>query len=260
VVRSRVGRARDGLRQGGRQKGGLKAAFDAEIVREVEALITPGAADRLDFEAVETAARRRALSVAARAIEQRLNADHGDHAGAHLPCPQGHRARYAGRRDKTFTTALGEVTLSRAYYHCDLCASGFCPRDLALGLAGTSLSPAVTRMNGRVAAMVSFAESHELLWELAGVDVPTKTVERAAEALGREIAQDERAVVEPAPPPAPTMYLGMDGTGVPMCASELEGRQGKQEDGSAKTREVKLVTVWTAEERDEEGIPVRDEG
>jgi hypothetical protein len=56
------------------------------------------------------------------------------------------------------------------------------------------------------------------------------------------------------------MYLGMDGTGVPMRPSELKGRAGKQPDGSAKTREVKLVTVWTAESRDEEGNPVRDAG
>ena len=50
----------------------------------------------------------------------------------------------------------------------------------------------------------------------------------------------------------------MDGTGVPMRKAELVGRAGKQPDGSAKTREVKLVTVWSAEGRDEEGTPVRD--
>jgi tetratricopeptide (TPR) repeat protein len=33
------------------------------------------------------------------------------------------------------------------------------------------------------------------------------------------------------------MYLGMDGTGVPMRASELTGHAGNQPDGSAKTRE-----------------------
>lgn len=35
---------------------------------------------------------------------------------------------------------------------------------------------------------------------------------------------------------------------------------GKQLDGSAKTREVKLVTVWSAEGRDRDGTPVRDGG
>src|SRR5947209_20381167 len=45
-----------------------------------------------------------------------------------------------------------------------------------------------------------------------------------------------------------------------MRSSELRGRTGKQDDGSAKTREVKLCTVWSAESRDAEGHPVRDEG
>ena len=46
---------------------------------------------------------------------------------------------------------------------------------------------------------------------------------------------------------APTLYLGMDGTGVPMRATAVQGRAGKQPDGTANTREVKLVTVWSAE-------------
>jgi hypothetical protein len=56
------------------------------------------------------------------------------------------------------------------------------------------------------------------------------------------------------------MYLGMDGTGIPMRAAALAGRRGKQPDGTAKTREVKLCTLWTAEARDAEGRPVRDAG
>ena len=108
--------------------------------------------------------------------------------------------------------------------------------------------------------MVSFAEGSELMGELAGVRVEAKQVERTAEVLGREIAQDERQVVDPSPPSASTMYLGMDGTGVPVRKEELVDRAGKQPDGSAKTREVKLVTVWSAEGRDADGIPVRDPG
>jgi hypothetical protein len=201
--------------------------------------------------------------VAARAVEHRLNADTSDHAGPRSPCACGQPARYAGRREKTFESVLGPLRLARAYYHCAACQAGFCPRDAALGLDGTSLSPAVTRMVGLVGAMVSFEEGHELLHDLAGVDVPTKHVERAAEALGREIGEDERRVVEPPPADeavAPTLYLGMDGTGVPMRTSEVAGRAGKPPDGSAKTREVKLCTVWSAEGRDEAGTPVRDVG
>src|SRR5437868_9488724 len=58
----------------------------------------------------------------------------------------------------------------------------------------------------------------------------------------------------------PTLYLGLDGTGVPMRSQEVADRAGKQADGSAKTREAKLVNVCTAESRDREGKPVRDPG
>jgi hypothetical protein len=123
-----------------------------------------------------------------------------------------------------------------------------------------SLTPGVPRMTGSTAALVSFEESSSLLDELAGVKLSAKQVERAAEALGAEIAAEERRCGEKMGEGAPTMYLGMDGTGVPMRAAELAGREGKQPDGSAKTREAKVVTVWTAESRDAEGKPVRDPG
>lgn len=115
-------------------------------------------------------------------------------------------------------------------------------------------------MTGSVAALVSFKESSALLHELAGVDVSPKQIERAAEALGAEIADDERRCLEPMGEVAPTMYLGMDGTGVPMRTAEVAGRAGKQPDGSSKTREAKVVTVWSAESRDPAGKPVRDPG
>ena len=154
------------------------------------------------------AARRMAMRVAARVVEQRLNADTSDHAGPMLPCACGQSARYAGRHGKNFESVLGLLRLERAYYHCELCEAGFCPRDRVLGLEGGSLSPGVLRMAGLVGAMVSFEEGHELLHELAGVNVPTKHVERAAEALGREVAADEKLVVEPPGPnePVPSIY------------------------------------------------------
>jgi len=206
------------------------------------------------------AARRQALRLAARALEQRLNADTSDHAGAELPCACGGSAQYHGRHEKTFASALGFLRLERAYYHCARCQRGFCPRDRSLGLTLASLTPGVLRMTASAAALVSFQESSGLLRELAGVEVSAKQVERVAEALGAEIAADEQKSVEKTGPGAPTLYLGMDGTGVPMRPSEVAGRAGKQADGSAKTREAKLVTVWSAESRDAEGKPRRDPG
>lgn len=189
-----------------------------------------------------------------------MNADTSDRSGPEQPCSCGEPAKYRGRHEKTFESVLGSLRLKRAYYHCAKCESGFCPRDRAFGLGLFSLTPGVLRMTGSAAALVSFEESAALLHELAGVEVSISQVQRAAEALGAEIAADERVSVEPIGDVAPVIYLGMDGTGVPMRPCEVAGRAGKQPDGSAKTREAKLVTVWTAESRDEEGKPTRDEG
>ena len=194
------------------------------------------------------------------AVAGRLNADRSDEKDPRQPCACGARARYAGRRPKTFTTALGEMELRRAWYHCENWGAGFSPRDRALGLERTSLSPAALRMTGLAAARVSFAEGSELLRELAGLDIDAKLAERQAEALGREIADDERQVVEPEPATARTLYLGLDGTGVPVRQTETRGRRGKQPDGSAKTREAKIVAVWSADALDQDGRPVRDPG
>lgn len=232
------------------------------LAEEIQNLLGAEAIEDLDFEALETAVRDRTLQIAARALEQRFNRDTSDEvSGAQHPCSCGQMARYVDRRSKCFQTVLGDLTLARAYYHCPECQSGCCPRDRALGLGlDGSLSPGVVRMIGVVGATVSFEEGRGLLKELAGLHVVAKQVERKAESLGAEVAEDERSHVDPVPSSeiAPTLYLGLDGTGIPVRPKELEGRRGKQEDGSAKTREVKLCTIRSAESRDEEGVPIRD--
>ena len=221
-------------------------------------MIGSGVLDDLDFEMVETAARQVALRVMGRAVAARLNSDRRDEKGPRHPCDCGEDARYAGRRGKVFVTALGPITLARAWYHCACCNRGFSPRDRALGLEDTTLSPAVPRMTGVTAARVSFAESGELLRELAGLDIDPKTVERHAETLGRAIAADEYRTIAPEPADAGTLYAGLDGTGVPVRKSETKDRKGKQPDGSAKTREAKIIAIWSAETRNKDGLPVRD--
>lgn len=207
------------------------------------------------------ATRRAVLAWAARLIQDWLNADHSDRRPGAVLCSCGHPARYVDRRRKRVHSALGDLELERAYYHCSRCRTGFCPRDRALGIEG-ALSPAVLRMVASVAALASFQESSQLLEELAGVSVEAKQVERSAESLGAEIAAAEKQDLEPLSAGAlpHTLYLGIDGTGVPMRPSEIKGRMGKQPDGTAKTREVKLCTIWSAESRDEQERPGRDEG
>ena len=216
-----------------------------DVVQEIETLLGRQAVEDLDLEALELAVRQHVLQLAGAAVEQRLNADTSDERGPRIRCSCGQEARYAGHRKKNFLCVLGPLRLERAYYHCASCGQGFYPRDRQLGLENSSLSPALTRMTGTVGAMVSFQEGSALLRELAGVPVDAKQVERTAEALGKEIAEDERVHSEPldALPLPRTLYLGMDGTGIPLRAEELVERTGKQPDGSAKTGEVKLCTI-----------------
>ena len=246
----------------GHPKKHLVAAVEPEVRRkiavETASLIGEGVLN--DFQAIKTEARRVALQIMGQAVVGRLNADRSDERGPHLPCDCGGEARFTGHRPKTFTTALGPLTLKRAWYHCDHCRNGFSPRDRALGMEDTFLSPATLRMIGIAATRTSFEGSSGLLRELAGLAVAPKTVGRHAEAFGREIAGDEVRVIEPKPSDAPTLYLGLDGTGVPARKTEVEGREGKQPDGATKTREAKIAVVWSVETPDKDGRPVRDPG
>jgi hypothetical protein len=196
-----------------------------------------------------------------------LAADCG-HRGSRVPCGNGHEAAFSGYRGKSFDTVLGLVTVTRAWYHCAACGHGLAPRDAELGVAGTSLSPGLAAMNDLAAAAGPFAGAARLLGELAGVRLAVKRVERAAEASGGALAASgrqraslvaARKLVPLPPSPLPDkLYAVIDGTGVPMTSRETAGRQGKGEDGRARTREVKLAVFFTQDKLDEDGYPVRD--
>ena len=163
---------------------------------------------------------------------------------------------------------LGPVTLTRAWYHCAACGHGLAPRDAGLGVAGQAMSPGLRAMNDQAAAAGPFAKAAQLLENLAGVRLTVKRVERAAEASGTAAAAavrgraamiTARKLVPFPPSPLPDkLYAAIDGTGVPMTSRETAGRDGKGEDGRARTREVKLAVFFTQDKLDDEGHPVRD--
>jgi hypothetical protein len=219
------------------------------------------------MEAAEAVIRAGMLRLGGGILEQLLAADPG-YRGPRVPCGQGHDAGFVSYRDKVTDTSLGAVTLTRAWYHCAACGHGFAPRDAELGVAGASMSPGLRAMNDQAAAAGPFAGAARLLENLAGVRLTVKRVERAAEASGSALAaavRDRAALITarrlaPLPPsPLPDkLYAAIDGTGVPVTAKETAGRDGKGEDGRARTREVKLGVFFTQDQVDEKGYPVRD--
>jgi len=221
------------------------------------------------MEAAETALRAGLLKLGAAVLGQLLAADPG-YRGPRVPCGNGHEAAFTAYRGKVIDTVLGPVTVTRAWYHCAQCGHGLAPRDAELGAAGASLSPGLAAMADRAAAAVPFEEAAGLLEELAGVRLTVKRVERAAEASGAAAAASvrERAALiaartlAPLPPsPLPDkLYAAIDGTGIPVTSKETAGREGKGDDGRARTREVKLAVFFTQDKLDKKGYPVRDRG
>ena len=162
---------------------------------------------------------------------------------------------------KTFMTRLGPVTVERVYRRCRGCGGGHYPLDRVLGLEGESCTPGAASLMADTVGDSGFAEASRRLENLAGVTVPPSTLHRRALEIGKRIQRFEREVVEPGGPAAARLYLGVDGTGVPVRKSEAEGVRGKQADGSAKTREAKVVTIYTAERvHPKTGEPEKDPG
>lgn len=185
-----------------------------------------------------------------------------------VPCACGRQARFHQLRPKQILTVVGTISVQRPYYLCAQCHQGQSPRDSELDVQGTEYSPGVRRMMAVVGSEASFEHGREQLELLAGLHVTTKAVERQAEAIGADIAQQEETQMKRAKqlelpqvigPAVPVLYIEMDGTQVPMVRSELEGRAGRVEGHSARTREVKLGCVFTQTTTDEQGRPVRDD-
>ena len=168
------------------------------------------------------------------------------------------------QRTRKIHTLFGQVSLSRNYHHHRKTHTGRCPLDAALALEG-SFTPAVARLLCRAASQSgSYQEGADDLAAYTGLRFDPRD-------LGRLVAQvapglrDALVTLPPAVPPqnaAPVsvLYLSSDGTGTPMRREELQGRPGKQEDGSARTREAKLGCVFIQTRTDEKGQPIRDPG
>jgi len=253
--------------------GGKKTAqaIQKEVAQEIDQLLQVIFAalrksGRLDLEAVEMATRS-AMHQAGAAVLKELLQKSRNEVAREVACPCGQQARFHEMRPKQILTVLGRIYMQRAYYVCGHCHDGQSPLDCELDIVGTECSPGVRRMMALVGSDGPFEHGRRQIEELAGLDVTSKTIERHSEGIGEDIIRREEAEVQRAiqldlpevhVADIPMMYVEMDGTGVPVVASETEGRVGKIEGQSARTREAKLGCVFTQVGLDKEGYPQRD--
>lgn len=224
----------------------------------------------MDVLAVEYGLREAALADVAGVLFSVLN--EMEEPRPHCPAC-GNAMHSLGPRTKGVSSLLGDGALKRGYWECAPCHAHALPKDALLYVEGTSFTPGIRRIAARLASLESFEDASTDAWELCGVKVSAKEVERIAEEVGAGIEDANKQRMEavfagdadaeailPGGAVIPRMYIECDGTGIPMTVRELKGRAGKQEDGTSKTREAKLGCIFTQSSTDDKGRPVRDEG
>jgi hypothetical protein len=222
----------------------------------------------VDLEALEQAIRTAALAAGATILEQLLAPVGVGRQEIPVRCTCGAQMQSCGACEKRVLTMLGWITFKRSVYVCPPCGKTHCPGDEELDIVHTSRSPGVRRQTSRLAAKETFQEVAVDLEQLAGIALCRKEAERIAEQEGQRMeawmAKERRELRSQNPPvpdllhPVETLYIELDGTGIPMVKREVEDRKGKQSDGTAKTREAKVGCVFTQTQVNEEGKPVRD--
>lgn len=164
-----------------------------------------------------------------------------------LPCkdsqPQARQQNY-GQRPKAVLLSLGWINLKRSYFYDAQQQEGQFPLDDALGLLD-SYSPGVARWMCRAAALAgSYQAASQDLLHYAGLEIDARQIQRMIAQMAPRMTQWREAQGPVFNPAAGDIFcVSTDGTGAPMRRKELRGRKGKQ--GKARTREVKVGTVFT---------------
>lgn len=157
-------------------------------------------------------------------------------------------------------TLFGTITLRRRYYHHTRAGTGRCPLDERLDLVRGHM-PGLARLVCRASAVSgSYEAAAGDLHAYLGLAIEGRGFGRLVADIVPELraARDSR----PAPvdkEPVAILYAASDGTGVPLRRRELAGIKGRQPDGTARTREVKLGCIFTQTTTDKDGEPLRDE-
>lgn len=118
--------------------------------------------------------------------------------------------RWHSVRPRTLITRLGEVQVTRAYWHCPQCGRGEAPADAVWGLPPGQASWGVRSCASLLGALIpSFAKAAELLGRLTPMQVSARALEGWTEEVGAAYALPVPAPTEPGPA-ADVLFLEVD--------------------------------------------------
>jgi hypothetical protein len=180
---------------------------------------------------------------ARRCLEELLN-----DPAVHVPGDQtGPGESCHARRVNTVDSLFGPLTLQRNYYSRRDGTGGRIPLDESLGVV-EGCTPGLARLMCRAGALEPYEDASQSLEVYCGLTIEGRRIQRLVQQLGPQFARWTQS--QPAPkslPQGTIFYVEADGTGVPVRPEETVGREGKGEDGQARTREIKLGVVFTQE-------------
>jgi hypothetical protein len=164
-----------------------------------------------------------------------------------------------GKRLKVVTSVLGSLSLWRNYFYDPALQKGRFALDEALELV-EGYSPEVARWMCRAGSLAGSYQAASLdLLTYAGLEIDGRQVQRMIEQMAPVMADWRNAQTDLFDPLAGDIFnVCADGTGAPMRRKELKGRRGKQPDGTARTREVKVGALFTHRRPKPDERPLRD--
>jgi hypothetical protein len=122
-----------------------------------------------------------------------LKWEEGRYPPQEKPCPHCEgKATYQRQREGTLHTMLGTIGYRRAYYTCEQCHQGHYPLDERLGLRPNQMSAEVERLAGMVGVQTAFGKGSHLFEELTLIRLSDHSLEKSAQAYGREVEHDEQ--------------------------------------------------------------------
>lgn len=148
-----------------------------------------------DLTEVEERVRQAVLRVGAKAVELHLAARKLGYEGSSRACGgPGCRCdqKFVGYRPRTLGTLMGQVTITRAYYHCKRCGASRCPYDERVGLGAGHESVGLAKAAALLSAIDPFIPAATILHELTGQRLGDRTLHRIARKAGRAASEQER--------------------------------------------------------------------
>lgn len=180
-----------------------RVELSAAIIDELGQLFVEtlrGNAARLaegDLDGIEQRVQGMARTVFGPVVEETVAAISRADSDERPRCPQcqGPMRVVDYQRKRRLQGLVGDYSIKRAYFSCDLCQRGVAPLDERLGIGAGALSPGLERVACRLGIEDSFEEAADALLETLRIELPDETERRVTEGIGQVAESEAQAAI-----------------------------------------------------------------